>query len=191
MPNWSPDIPQDPRGHALPLLRTPAARPLAAIVTSNDLVGCDTHFWGGHTVPCDGAECDACQHGAAYRWHAYLSAYNPDDQLHFIFECTANAASAFASYRTEHGSLRCCAFTAYRWRKTRNGRVIIRCERSGIAPAALPKAPDLTQVMAVIWRLPLPNVFQAGAQRDHPRIHADPDGNGESPDPRDYVKSNP
>jgi len=63
----------------LPLVRTPANRSLKAVVTSDALIGTDTHFWGGHTVPCERPECDACNHGIAYRWHGYLSAYNPLD----------------------------------------------------------------------------------------------------------------
>jgi len=191
MPNWSNEIPDDPRGHGLPLVRTPAARSLTAIVTSNDLIGCDTHFWGGHTVPCDKPTCEACNDGCRYDWHAYLTAYNPKDQLHFIFECTAQAAKSFTRYRDEHKLLRGCLFESYRWKHTRNGRVIIKCLPSGFVSAALPIAPDLANVMSIIWRLPRKNVFVAGVQRGFPRVHADQEGNGQSSDPRDYVKANP
>lgn len=191
MPTWSNQIPDDPRGQGLPLLRTPAGRSLTAIVTSPDLIGCNTHYWGGHTVPCDAPTCEACQAGIAYRWHAYLSAYNPDDQLHFIFECTAQAAQTFAAYRQEHQTLRCCHFEAYRWKHTRNGRVIIKCQRSAIQSAALPNAPDLARIMAIIWRLPIPNVFVAGQQRNCPRVHAASDGDGQSSDPRHYATPQP
>jgi len=43
--------------------------------------------------------------------------------------------------------------------------------------------------MAVIWRLPIDNVFQAGVLRDVPRVHADPNGNGDSTDPLDYQRT--
>lgn len=191
MPIWSNAIPTDPRGYALPLVRTPTATDLHAIITSPDLVGTDTHFWGGHTIPCTGHDCEPCQAGSGYRWHAYQSAYNPKDQLHFIFECTANAARPFAKYREEHKTLRGCEFTAYRWKRRRNGRVIIRCGPTNFQHAALPHAPILTDVMAIIWRLPTDNVFQAGQLRGHPRVHADPNGNGESSDPREYSTDRP
>jgi len=191
MPNWSNDVPKDPRGHGLPLLRTPAARPLAAIVTSDNLIGTETHFWGGHTVPCEGPECEACQSGIAYRWHAYLSAFNPDDQLHFIFECTAQAAQTFAEYRTDHKTLRGCQFHAYRWKRAKNGRVIIKCETSGINPKVLPRAPDLCRIMAIIWRLPIPNVTIDHKRGDIDRIYPTSHGDGQSSDPRQYATPPP
>lgn len=191
MPNWSHNVPDDPRGQGLPLIRTPAARSLTAIVTSTDLIGCDTHFWGGHTVPCDKPTCDACNNGIAYRWHAYLSAYNPKDQLHFIFECTAQAAQSFIRFRKEFNALRGCLFEAYRWKHARNGRVIIKCVPGGLPVVALPEPPDLARVMAIIWRLPIPQVFVAGAMRGVSRVHADLSGNGDSTDPRDYDHPQP
>ncbi len=187
MPTWTKSAPDDPRGQGLPLVRTPAARSLYAIVTSDNLIGCDTHFWGGHTVPCERPECDACENGIAYRWHAYLSAYNPEDQLHFVFECTANASAVFNDYFLVNKTLRCCQFEAYRWRRKTNGRVIIKCQRSAIQPHALPKPPDITKVMAVIWRLPIPNVKIRGIERGSPRVYPHSDNDGQSTDPRDYT----
>ena len=136
MPVWSNDIPEDPRGYALPLLRCPAAVDFESVVTSENLIGTNTHFWGGHTVPCTGHDCEPCQAGSEFRWHAYQSAYNPKDQLHFIFECTAHAAKPFGKYRKEHGTLRGCQFRAYRWKRRKNGRVIIRCTPSQLNVAA-------------------------------------------------------
>jgi len=191
MINWSNDIPNDPRGHALPLLRTPTSSELHAIITSENLIGTDTHFWGGHTVPCTGHDCEPCKAGSPFRWHAYQSAYNPLDQLHFIFECTAHAAQAFKKFRQEHNTLRACDFHAYRWKRRRNGRVIIRCVPATYRLDTLPPAPDLEKIMAIIWRLPIPNVFVAGQQRGHPRVHADPNGNGDSSDPLEYASNRP
>lgn len=191
MPNWSTDVPDDPRGQGLPLLRTPAGSRLRAIVTSTDLIGCETHFWGGHTVPCEAPECEACQNGVAYRWHGYLSAFNPLDSLHFIFEMTDQAARFFTAYRKEHNALRCCQFEAYRWHSKKNGRVMIKCERSAVLSSALPQAPDLKKVMAIIWRLPIPNVQTLGVLRGQTRVHASSEGNGQSSDPRDYATPQP
>jgi len=191
MPTWSNAVPTDPRGQGLPLLRTPAGRTLTAVVTSTDLIGCNTHFWGGHTMPCEAPECEACQAGVAYRWHGYLAAFNPADQLHFIFEMTAQAAQTFINYRNEHKTIRCCQFQAYRWQQKRNGRVILKCEPSAIVPSALPRAPDLGKIMAIIWRLPIPNVTIDGIERGVSRVFADSEGNGRSSDPRDYKTPQP
>jgi len=191
MPTRTKSPPVDQLGHGLPLVRTPAGRSLTAIVTSKTLIGTDTHFWGGHTVPCERPECEACNNGIGYRWHGYLAAYNPLDQLHFIFEMTANAAAVFNDYQLVNKTLRCCQFEAYRWKRLRNGRVIIKCEHSAIAPHALPNAPDLERVMAVIWRLPIPNVKVEGIERGSPKVYASSRGNGQESDPRLYKTPNP
>ncbi len=191
MPTWTKSPPDDPRGQGLPLVRTPAARSLVAVVTSESLIGTDTHFWGGHTVPCERPDCDACHNGIAYRWHGYLSAYNPIDQLHFIFEMTANAASVFTEYQLTNKTLRCCRFEAYRWRRLKNGRVIIKCEHSNHPSHALPKAPDLQKVMAIIWRLPIPNVVVDGIERGAPKVWTHTGDDGQSSDPKLYDTPNP
>lgn len=191
MIKWTNQIPTDPRGHSLPLIRTPAATELQAIITSTDLIGTDTHFWGGHTVPCTGDDCEPHKAGSPYRFHAYMSAYNPKDQLHFIFECTATGAKPFEAYRKTHKTLRGCHFKAYRWKRRKNGRCIIRCQPTLLNIHALPAAPNLENIMAIIWHLPAGNVFTAGQIRGHPRVHADPTGNGESADPREYAHDRP
>ncbi len=191
MPHWTHAPPDDPRGQGLPIARTPTLRSLKAIVTSDHLIGCDTHFWGGHTVPCTRPNCPADAAGIAYRWHGYLSAYNLHDQLHFIFEMTAQAAHAFTNYQKEHGTLRCCQFEAWRWKHVRNGRVIIKTQHSAIPDHAIPIAPDLQKVMAIIWRLPADNVKEDGHRSGRPNLAVSRNGDGQSSDPRLYAAPQP
>lgn len=191
MPNWTNAPPADPRGQGLPLVRTPANGTLRAIVTSDKLVGTDTHFWGGHTVPCDRPTCDACENGVAFRWHGYLSAYNPQTQLHFIFEMTDQAAATFLEYFKANGSLRTAMFEAYRWNHRRNGRVIVKVEPFAMPAHVLPPAPDICKVMAIIWRLPADNVDSVGVYRGKPKVWADKKGNGQSDDLREYPQPTP
>ncbi len=139
-------------------MRTPAQGKLRAIVTSEDLIGCNTHFWGGHTVPCSAPECEACQHGVPYRWHAYLTALNSNKGLHFLYECTAAAAEILCAYRRKIGFLRACVFEAYRWRSAPNGRVMLRCEPGPNETVHLPPPPDLEAVLAILWQLPKANI---------------------------------
>lgn len=188
MPTWTKSPPDDPRGYGLPIVRTPATRSLRAIVTSHELMGCDTHFWGGHTVPCDRPDCDACSNAIAYRWHGYLSALNPADDLHFIFEVTAQAADKFATYMNEHGTLRCCQFEAWRWGHRKNGRVMLKLEHSATPEHALPKAPEIQKVMAVIWRLPIPQQPPVGIARGNLQINSGGNHNGQSSDPKLYLQ---
>ena len=191
MPNWTNNPPDDPRGFGLPIVRTPAARELIAIVTSEKLIGCDTHFWGGHTLPCTRPNCPADEAGIAYRWHGYLTAYNPLDQVHFVFEMTAQAAAKFVEYHKTNDSLRGCQFTAWRWARRKNGRVMLKLEQSSVPAAMLPNAPDVTKIMAIIWRLPIPNVEIRGLQRGVNRIAASSDSDGQSSDPKLYPQPQP
>lgn len=163
MPRFTNVPPADPNGVGLPIIRTPCARKLSAVITSPDIIGCNTHFWGGRTVPCDPAHCDPCRNGIPYRWHAYCSAFVPQTSLHFLFECTAQAADHLVQYRRAYDTLRGCQFTAYRWQSRPNGRVIIKTEQSAFAQDTLPKAPDLLKVLAVLWQLPPQNLEMDGA----------------------------
>lgn len=191
MPTWTRSPPETPGGHGLPLVRTPAQGFLEAIVTSDELIGTDTHFYGGHTVPCERPNCPACHDGIRFDWHGYISAVNPRDGLHFIFEMTHQAAGPFADFKANHGSLRCAQFHAYRWNKRRNGRVIVKVEMSATPSSALPAAPDLENVMSIIWRLPKPNVRVLGVERGHRKVNATSDGDGQSADPRLYDAPTP
>lgn len=154
MPKYSNTPPNDPRGYALPIVRTPAGRKFQAIITSEDLIGCNTHFWGGKTVPCEAPDCEACKNGMPYRWHAYCSAVLHPQGLHVIYEVTALAAEALVTFRHSNGTLRGCAIEAYRWKGSANGRVIIKCERTSRTLDSLPKPPDLIHCLSIIWQLP-------------------------------------
>jgi hypothetical protein len=152
--NWSPTIPKDPRGQAFPLKRTPATGVLRALVTSEQLIGCDTHFYKGHTMPCERPGCEACEKGMPFRWHGYLSAIESKTRLHFIFEFTAQAGDAFDQYYKAHGTLRGCLFEAHRLHHRPNGRVIIQCKPMDLQSVNLPTPPDVPACMSIIWNLP-------------------------------------
>ena len=158
MLNWSTTVPAEPRGPALPIRRTPARGALTAIVTSPDLIGCYTHFWHGSTAPCLADGCPACLENMPYRWHAYMTAAKTDDNLHFIFECTALAARHFTDYRDKFGTLRGCIFEAKRWNSKPNSRILIRCKPADLQERLLPTAPDVRKCMAIIWSLPTDQV---------------------------------
>lgn len=178
MPNWSTDIPKDPRGVALPLRRTPTSSALIAVVTSEDLLGCDTHFYGGHTVPCSAPDCKACRDGLPFRWHAYFAAQDQKTRLHFIFECTAQAAEPFKQHRDAHRTLRGCLFEAKRWHSRPNGRVIIRTRQADLTNLSLPIAPDVRKCMAIVWQLPNDAAEIAGQIKDAPRLRVNQDAAG-------------
>ena len=175
MPNWSTDIPTSANGHALPVRRTPTSSALIAVITSEDMIGCDTHFYGGHTVPCSRPDCKACGDGLPFRWHAYMAAIDLRSRLHFIFECTAQAADAFKTYRDAHKRLRGCQFEARRWHSRPNGRVIIRTASADLSKLSLPIAPDVRKCMAIVWQISDHDAVVAGAVKGVPRVYANKD----------------
>lgn len=158
MPNYSNSPPTDAAGPALPIMRTPATSKLRAVITSTDLLGTNTHFWGGHTVPCSAPECEACRKGVPFRWHAYLTAYIPPKALHFLYEMTATAAQVICDFRRDHPNLRGYEFEAYRWRSNPHGRVMLRLSSTKNEALSLPAEPHLPAVLAILWQLPKANV---------------------------------
>ncbi len=185
MPNYSTEPPRDPRGHSLHLVRTPTGKPLQAIVTSTDLVGCPTHFYGGRTVPCESPDCEPHRLGIPWRWHGYVSAWNTATGLHFLFEMTARMAEVFVTYRRAYDSLRGCLFRAQRVNLKANARVHIETKPADLEKIQLPKPPDLIKCLAVIWNLAEPSLELDGLLKQIPRIVVDKDGNGKllTPEP--------
>ena len=154
MPAWSHNLPTSNKHMGFDLRRTPPDRPLTAIVTSEDLIGCYTHYWGGRTVPCEQPDCPACNTSVPFRFHAYVAAFDPKSHEHFIFECTANAAKSFENYRAAHSTLRGCYFQACRTKRGKNAKVDIATKPADLTNFTLPQEPDLIKALSVIWRLP-------------------------------------
>lgn len=154
MPLFSNAPPPDPRGRSLPLWRCPIHKPLTAVVTSNDLIGCKTHYYRGKTMPCENEDCPACQDGIRWSWHSYLAAYDHANNLHFLFESTARATEPFVEYRKHHGTLRGCLFKAHRARGRHNSQVYIYTRQADLAKYPIPDPPDLIKLLGMIWDLP-------------------------------------
>lgn len=165
MPTWRTELPPEGKNRGYDLHRTPTTGSLTAIITSEDLLVCDTHHWNGRTTPCerecnaegrtiDDSHCPACLEKAAWRSHVYVSAFDAKKREHIIFECTAHAAKVLAEYRDAAGTLRGCIINACRPKGTPNGKVCILTHAADLSKCPLPAAPDVVAALAVIWRLP-------------------------------------
>ncbi len=170
MPNFSNAPPAPDSERALPLKRTPAMGRIRAVITSTDLIGCNTHFYGGHTVPCEAPDCEPCQKGIPWRWHGYVSALQAGSHLHFIFEFTAQAGDTFRTYFELNQTLRGCIFDGERMHHRPNGRVILQVKPGDLATLNLPKAPDLEACMRIIWHCPSKPAVQSTRKNGHPQI---------------------
>lgn len=171
MPRWSHSLPEEQEHMGFQLRRTPPAVPLVAIITCDELLVVETHYWGGRTLPCerlvemaDGStvagDCKACQEGVPYRIHVYVSAREHGTHDHFIFEMTAHAAKPLVKYLKGNRSLRGCAFKAIRPRGYKNGKVVITTTSVDVEKAALPAQPNMIRILSQVWRLPLSNLAQ-------------------------------
>lgn len=171
MPLFTNTPPKADGERALPLKRTPSVGRIRAVITSKDLVGTNTHFFGGHTVPCEAPDCQACQKGIPWRWHGYVSAIQATKRLHFIFEFTAQAADTFRDYYALHDTLRGCIFDAERMHNRPNGRVILQVKPGDLAELNLPTAPDLEACLRIIWHLPKKDVNNSSRKNGHEQIN--------------------
>ena len=158
MPDFTNRPPAEPRGPAFPLRRTPTGKPLIAIITCDDLIGCPTHYYKGRTQPCSAPDCEACRDQVPWRWHGYVSALNTATHEHFIFEMTAQATDALVAYYDQHETLRGCLFEAKRLHTRQNARVILRCKPADLQQTSLPAPPNLEHALSILWNLPAPEI---------------------------------
>ena len=165
MPTWRKELPPEGKNHGYDLRRTPTNGSLIAIITCEELLVCDTHYWHGRTMPCerecnnegrtiDDTHCPACVEKAAWRTHVYVSAFDAKKREHFIFECTTHAAKTLQEYRDAAGTLRGCILNACRPKGTPNGKVSILTHAADLSKCSPPAAPNIPDALAVIWRLP-------------------------------------
>ncbi len=174
MPKFSNALPDKTENRGYDLRRTPPDAPLKGLITSDDLIGCFTHWWGGRTVPCEDENCEACRANTPTRWHCYLSVLQSGSHDHFIFECTGKAALPLIDWRDENGTLRGALMTAFRPKRRRNARVEIILKPYDISQLKFPKAPDLIRAMSVIWQLPETALETPHAENTVPKIQVDP-----------------
>lgn len=170
MVEWTNQLPSSDDRQSLPIRRTPGTKTLKAIVTSEDMIGTFTHYYRGRTSPCERPDCEACNSGMPYRYHAYVGCWDPMSNLHFILEVTAQAAEHLVKHRTQHTTLRGCEISAYRWGKRSNGRVILRCTKSVVPVTSLPAPPDLKKCLSVLWNLPLEKLEVGERVKGSPKL---------------------
>jgi hypothetical protein len=171
MPNWSHTVPNAAIKHGYDLRRTPPDRPLRAVITCNELLGCYTHWWSGRTVPCESPHCPACEENTPARWHAYVSCFDPKTHEVFLFECTACAARALEHYYNSFGSLRGCLFTATRPKRRRNAKIEILTQPADLSNLTLPQPPNLEKALAIIWQIPANAIDTNQAVRGAPLVN--------------------
>jgi hypothetical protein len=164
MPTWRNDLPTEQKHMGFDIRRTPQAGAVHGIITADDILVCDTHFFHGRTSPCERPQtdhpstdcvgsCPACAQAIPYRSHVYISCFDANRHEHFIFECTTHAAKPLAEYRAANKTLRGCILHATRPKGAKNSRVVIETNTANLAKLTIPAPPDLTLALSIIWRL--------------------------------------
>lgn len=186
MPVFRNCIPQSSGEHGYDLKRTPANGALQGIVTCEDVLVCDTHFFRGRTTPCertyndegktvDDSACQPCREKIGFRTHVYVSVFDTKKREHFIFECTGVAAKAFSDYKASNGTLRGCILYASRPKGTKNSKVFIETNTANLQKMPLPNPPDMQKALCVIWRIPLNTLEPIEPQKKNGRMKTNND----------------
>jgi len=153
MPTWNDSPPPTPSDFSYRLIRVPPTKLLHCVILCPKPTGTPTHFFKGHTMPCEGKECPACQEGLLWRWHAYLPCLCTPGHEKVILELTAQACDQLTAARNEYRTLRGLEILAERPSHRPNGRIRITVA-PGLRPdALLPPCPDVPAIMLHIWGL--------------------------------------
>ncbi len=174
MYDFSSEPPPDPRSNALTLKRTPTGRPLKGIITSGNMVGTATHFYHGRTKPCKTENCEPCLEGMPWRWHGYVSLFNPGSRQHILFEMTAKTVQPLLLYRLAHGTLRGCMLTAKRVNLAPNARVVITTTAADLQQYSLPNEPHLLEALSILWNIELSAIRLDGLNKGIPNVRISP-----------------
>lgn len=175
MPIFNNAPPADADHSGYRLIRTPPAHALQGHIISNNIVGCNTHFVGNRTIPCEGEGCEPCQNGIGWRWHGYVLILSAATQEVAIFESTARAAAAFAVHYQTYGSLRGAIFKATRANARPNGRVLIQLRPGDLTKVKLPPDQPVEKLLCHIWNIPPVTVSKQSSKPRMPFDHASVD----------------
>lgn len=135
------------------LIRVDKDRGLDAVITSNTLVGRDTHFTNRRTAACTGPDCSYCLDNVPARWHGYISICSTRLTSQAVLELTALAAQPIIDYQDRHGSLRGARLRASRKGNKHNSPVTCEVLPSDLDQRTLPRGVHLENFLAVIWHL--------------------------------------
>jgi hypothetical protein len=147
-------------------------RGLTGIVTCHQLIGTNTHFYHGRTLPCDMEACPACAEGLSYRWHAWVSLQSKTSETQILFEMTARAAEPLKTYFAAYGTLRGCEISAKRANTSPNSRVLIQTRQADLSKITLKPEPDLLAALAMIWNVSTDDMQVNGLLKNVPHLQA-------------------
>ena len=165
MPTIYNRIPADATKYSLHLLRCGQAATIRGIVTSANIVGLHTHYFGGRTTPCQDTECKPCAQGFSARWHAYFGVWTAGKSRHVLLELTATPSLALQNYHDLHGTIRGAEIEVKRLGRRQNGRVQCTATPADLSKIIIPPEPTILPALATLWSIPL-SAFHFPAESD-------------------------
>lgn len=152
MPAWSSQLPE-PRTYAeIRLIRVPTGGLLQGIITSEEVLGCPTHWDNFRTQPCDGPDCELCKKGKPSRWQGYISLFNQLNGHQCVVQLTDLAAQQLDQFRRRYGHIRGLLAAFSRVAKRPNARIQVETRELPTPVPNLPGAVDIKAYMAMIWQ---------------------------------------
>jgi len=167
--------PDNASGPGLRLIRASAKTPIIGTITSDRLLGVNTHYYSGRTQPCSAPDCRACADAIPWRWHAYISLILDDTSEHTLLELTASAVAPIVEYQDLHTTLTAARLKVTRPNGRPNGRVWVQIKPPNEPTIALPPPPNIPRTLCHIWNIPYDAVEPARRQHDADTITADAD----------------
>lgn len=140
-----------PTARVLDLVRCPPKGGLRGMITSPKILGIETHYWGGKTVPCGGSLCQACEEQQPARWHGYCGLLTPQPSRHVIVEITLQACEEIWRWEELNGEILGMKLSLARRADRVNGKILVQVDRIERGAYRLPAPPDLTKNLRIIW----------------------------------------
>jgi len=166
MPTIYDRIPADATKYSLHLMRCGQGATIHGIVTSSNLIGLHTHYFGGRTTPCLDTECKPCSSGFSSRWHGYFGVWLAGKPRHVLLEMTATPSLALQNYHDLHGTIRGAEIEVKRLGRRQNGRVQCTVWPADLSKLVIPPEPIILPALATLWSIPLAAFHFAAQSRD-------------------------
>lgn len=184
MPTFKTELPANKQHMGFDLKRTPPTGFLQGIITCDEMIVSDTHFWGGRTIPCDrqqqapdgsltAGECKACSEAIPFRTLVYVTVFDPKTRDHYLFECTSPAALPLEEYRKSLGTLRGCILHSSRPKGGKNAKVVIQTNTANLSRVQLPASPNVVALLCTLWRIPIAPAMEHENGTARTRVRAD------------------
>jgi len=162
--------PEASQEFAQQIVRAPATGELHWVILSKDLIGVRTHYLNRRTQPCDLGFCSECERGLPWRWHAYLSVWNPKTNHRAVLELPAAASSTVGEFADARGTLRGSKLTCWRLGSKTNGRVQVKVIEWQSGGSVIPDAIDIERFLCHLWNVAFEKTARAGERPGQSRL---------------------